>query len=100
MPVNYFLGRSQQQLEADLKAAQDDLAAGKNVQTASSGDVRKEDRIEKSIEARILMILQALNLIDPTAYPNTLITPLRSTRIILSETPPPNTINPDFPVGV
>lgn len=69
MAVNYFVGRSQDELEGFLRAAQDDLAAGKTVQDASSGDVSKRENISKSIESRIRMILQALTNLDPGKYP-------------------------------
>lgn len=69
MAINYFLGRSREQLEADLEAAQADLAAGKSTTSAGSGLVTIRSQIELTPQRRIEMILKALNAIAPVDYP-------------------------------
>jgi len=81
MAINYFIGRSQQSLEADLANAQEDLAAGKSVMDASSGDVSKRESMMGSIEKRIRLILQALTVINPTLYPPSQTMPTREFRV-------------------
>ncbi len=85
MAINYFIGRSIQDLENDLKLAQEDLAAGKTVSDASSGDVSKRENVQGSIEKRIRLILQALTIADPVKYPPELTTTTRSFRIVFSQ---------------
>jgi len=81
MALNYFIGWTQSELELELRAAQEDLAAGKATISAGAGDANTASRIEKSCEERIRMILQALNKLDPDTYPLDQITPISETRI-------------------
>jgi hypothetical protein len=69
MAYNPFIGRDLAWLEINIQQAQDDLAAGKNIQSTSSGDVHKAERIEKSIESRLRLLLAAASIADPEKYP-------------------------------
>jgi hypothetical protein len=69
MAFNPFIGRDLKWLESQIQSAQDDLAAGKNVESVGSGDVRKQEKIEKSIEARLALLLAAASLLDSVKYP-------------------------------
>lgn len=69
MAINYFIGWSVAELEAELRLAQEDLAAGKSITNSGAGDASMASRIDKSSEARIEMILKALNALDPEKYP-------------------------------
>jgi len=75
MAINYFIGWSQEDLEAELRVAQEDLAAGKATSRAGAGESNTESRIEKTIEDRIRLIFRALNALDPDTYPIDQITP-------------------------
>jgi len=80
MAINYFIGWDVKDLEAALREAQEDLAAGKSGTLAQAGDARAESQISKSAEERIRMILKALNLKDPAKYPLTEILAITQTR--------------------
>lgn len=80
MAINYFIGWSQKDLEAELRSAQEDLAAGSSTIQAGAGDATQQSRVEKSIEERIRMILASLNKLDPDRYPLGQITALTQTR--------------------
>lgn len=69
MAINYFLGRSQPQLEADLAAAQSDLAAGKQISRATVPGIDVTNAMELTITDRIKFILIALSRLDPVTYP-------------------------------
>jgi hypothetical protein len=69
MAYNPFINRSLAWLETNIQQAQDDLAAGKNIESVGSGDVRKQERIEKSIESRLMLLLAAASIADPEKYP-------------------------------
>ena len=69
MAINYFVGWDQQDLETELRAAQEELAAGKATIETGSADVRVRSQVENSLTSRIEMLLQALNRLDPEAYP-------------------------------
>ena len=81
MAYNPFIGRSLQWLEANIQQAQDDLAAGKNIESVGSGDVRKQERIEKSIESRLMLLLAAASLKDPDKYPPDSCYPITEARV-------------------
>lgn len=70
MPINYFLNRSQSDLEADLVSAQNDLAAAKQRTAVNTPHTGVQFQTEESITRRIRRILYALNQIDPTTYPD------------------------------
>ncbi len=84
MGINYFLGWNKEDLLRSLREAQEDLAAGKTIMSAGAGDANSASRVEKSIEARILMLLKALNAIDPDNYPIGSITAITQTKIAFS----------------
>ena len=69
MAYNPFIGRDLVWIEENLKICQDDLASGKNIESVGSGDVRKQEKIEKSIESRLRLLLAAASLKDPDKYP-------------------------------
>lgn len=69
MAINYFIGWSVDELRTELRAAQEDLAAGKSITRSGAGEASFENQVEKSIESRIQLLLQALNKLDPATYP-------------------------------
>lgn len=84
MAINYFAGWSRQELETELRAAQEDLAAGKATVSAQAGEVRNGSQVEMSAPERIKMILRALNKIAPEDYPAADVTAITSTRAAFS----------------
>lgn len=84
MALNQFIGWSKDDLEAALRRAQEDLAAGKSIESSRAGDVSKTERYEKSIDERIGLILKALSLLDPVKYPADQITRTTQTRATFS----------------
>lgn len=84
MAINYFIGWSVAELEAELRLAQEDLAAGKATIQSAAGDASTQSRVDKSTESRIEMILKALNLKDPEKYPADQITRITSTKAAFS----------------
>jgi hypothetical protein len=81
MAINYFKGWSREQLEAALKDAQEDLAAGKSTVSAGAGDANSSSKIDKSAEERIKMLLRALHDEAPEDYPLEEVTATNETRI-------------------
>lgn len=79
--MNPFIGQSQETLEAWLREAQEDLAAGKTITSAGAGDTRFDNQVSGSPEKRIEQLLRALNLLDPVTYPATEIRRATRTRI-------------------
>lgn len=84
MAIDYFIGWSQEDLEAELRAAQEDLAAGKSTTQAGAGDASVQNRVEKSIEERIKLLYRALNKKDAIKYPIAQITAITQTKAALS----------------
>lgn len=82
--INYFIGWSMEELEAELATAQEDLAAGSALTRAGAGDTMSENIVNKSPEARIRMILKALNLLDSVKYPIDQVTAITETRVAFS----------------
>ena len=80
MAINYFIGWTQSELEEELAAAQEDLAAGKATIMAQAGEARSGRAVEESAVNRIKMLLRALNAVNPTAYPADQVTAMTSTR--------------------
>lgn len=76
MPINYFLNRSQGDLEADLVTAQNELAKGKVRASINTPHTGVSFSTVASIEQRIRRILYALNQIDPDAYPDATTVPV------------------------
>jgi hypothetical protein len=81
MALNPFIGWNQQDLEAELRRAQEDLAAGKTITQNRSGDVGKVEQVEASALTRIRQLLIALNKLDPTTYPADQISPVNRTKV-------------------
>jgi hypothetical protein len=79
--INYFIGWTVKDLEAELRIAQEDLAAGKSVIQAGAGDASTQNRIEQSIQQRIEQLLAALNKLDPEKYPIDQISRITQTRV-------------------
>ena len=69
MAVNYFVGWTQTELEAELRRAQAELGAGASVGSVGAGDTQAQFSKEHSAKERIEMLLKALNALDPTTYP-------------------------------
>ena len=88
MALNYFLGWAKKDLEAALRLAQEDLAAGKDTTSAGAGDAHVSSKIEMTPQARIEMILKALNVLDPETYPIDQITAIRQARVAFSAPTP------------
>jgi hypothetical protein len=84
MAINFFVGWSQQELEAELRAAQEDLAAGKSTISSQAGEVRSGAAVELSAQERIKLILRALNKVNPEEYPVADVTAITSTRAAFS----------------
>lgn len=82
MAINYFIGWSQSQLETELRAAQEDMAAGKQIVQSGAGDASMQNRIEKSVEQRIQLLLKSLNALDPDTYPISDVTAITTTRAV------------------
>lgn len=85
--MNYFIGRSQEWLEKQLAARQQELAAGKTVTSVTAGDTSAAKTTQLSIIECIRMLLQALSLLDVATYPVASITPITETRVIFQPTP-------------
>jgi len=78
--LNYFIGKSQPWLEAELAKAQAEYAEGKTLVQASGGDASASKQVSMSLERRIQQILKALYLLDPVTYPADDVIPVRVTR--------------------
>jgi len=73
--MNYFIGRTQEQLEEALQAAQEELENGKQLLSSSVGESAFTFQSENSIKKRIQQIYVALNALDSDTYPASLIIP-------------------------
>jgi hypothetical protein len=69
MALNLFLGWNLEDIEDALRAAQEDLAAGRATVRVASADVGVWSQVENSLISRIEMLLQAANKLDPIKYP-------------------------------
>lgn len=69
MSFNPFIGWSQDDLEAQLRLKQEDLASGKTVIEVAGGDTSGRKAVETSTLAVIQQLLIALNRLDPVQYP-------------------------------
>lgn len=81
MALNYFIGKTEAWLEAQLGLAQEDLAAGRVVTRVSAGDTESGETIEVNVKERIEMLLNALNALNPTDYPASSVRRVRRTRV-------------------
>jgi hypothetical protein len=88
MPINYFIGWDQGDLEEALRAAQEELAVGRATVGANSADVGIRSEVEQSITARIELLLQALNKLDPVTYPIDQVNRISSFKAVLNSVPP------------
>lgn len=84
--INYFIGMSQEDLEAALAAARADLLAGKSTVAAASGLVSIKSEIELTPQTRIELIYQALSILDPGTYPPEQINRTNVLRVGFSQT--------------
>lgn len=71
MAVNYFAGKSQSWLETELAKVQSQLASGKVIVAAGSGDVNSQSMVESDLTTRYDRLYYALYLLAPTTYPAT-----------------------------
>lgn len=85
MAFNPFLGWSQQELETELRRAQEDYAAGASLESTGSGDLQSRNRIETSAVKRIEQLYRALSALDPERYPASQIARTTSTRIVFAQ---------------
>lgn len=65
----YFIGRSQEWLEAELAKAQEDLAAGTTSTGGSEGDSTFQEQASSTPQDRIDNLLYELSFLDPAKYP-------------------------------
>ena len=84
MAINYFIGWGLADLEAELRVAQEDLAAGKAGVLTRAGEVEGRSAVEQLAQNRIKMLLKALNALDPDNYPLDQITAITETRAAFS----------------
>ena len=87
MAINYFVGWEQQDLEVELRAAQEELAAGKATIRTASADVGVWSQVENSLTSRIEMLLQGLNRLDPVNYPIDQVSRTAAFRCVISGGP-------------
>lgn len=69
MPINYFIGKDQAWLEAELAKAQADFSAGKTLVSVHAGDVSSAKQVQVDVRVRMEQLLYALYLLDPVKYP-------------------------------
>lgn len=84
MALNYFIGWSQEDLETELRAAQEELARGKNFSEIASEGTSSRAEIETKAKERIELLLEALYLLDPDTYPLTSISRTTRTKGVFS----------------
>jgi len=82
MPQNYFRGKSQAWLEAQLAMAQADASAGKATTSITTSDLSTGKIIEVDADTRIRRLEWALYELDPIKWP--LQRPNTRTRAIFS----------------
>jgi len=82
--LNLFIGWDREDLETELRAAQEDLAAGKATVRMASADVGVWSETENSLTSRIEMLLQALSRIAPQDYPPAQVTRSSSFRMVFN----------------
>lgn len=71
MAVNYFAGKTQAWLEAELAKVQADLAGGSATLSAGSGEVNRAVSIQADAQVRYQRLYYALYILDPDTYPAT-----------------------------
>ena len=90
MAIDYFIGWSQADLETELEAAQEDLLAGSSTIHAGAGSVTLGSKVNDTPQARIRLILLALNKRDPVTYPMSNIVPMTQARVVFGCPNPPS----------
>lgn len=68
-------------MEAELRTAQEDLAAGSAISRTGAGDTMTESRLDKSPDTRVKILLKALNKLDPDRYPIADVSPIDRVRV-------------------
>jgi hypothetical protein len=76
----FFIGRTQEWLEAELLKAQEDLAAGTTSTGGSEGDSSFQEMAHVNPGDRIDALLYELSFVDPAKYPARASRPARTTR--------------------
>lgn len=84
---NFYIGWSRAELEAALRTAQNDLAAGASLTGGAAGDQNFTQLADPNTEATIARLLYALFLIDPEAYPARDCNPASRTRVVFQDYP-------------
>jgi hypothetical protein len=69
--VNYFIGKTQAWLEAELAKVQEDLAAGKTLVSWGAGESNAVNVRQMSLQTRFDHLYRALHELDPDNYPAT-----------------------------
>jgi hypothetical protein len=69
--INYFIGKTQAWLEAELAIVQEDIAAGKTLVSWGAGESTAVNVRQVSLQTRWEMLYRALNELDPDNYPAT-----------------------------
>lgn len=67
--VNYFIGWTQADLEAELRSIQEDMAAGNQVVSVGAGDTNVSTQTQLGLWERWKRVYYALFLLDSTTYP-------------------------------
>ena len=81
---NWFVGKSQAWLEAELAKAQQDLSAGSASTGGTEGDAAFTEEVAWNPRERIYALLYSLHLLDPTTYPNNVARLTRITRAVFA----------------
>ena len=84
---NLFIGWSKADLEAALRTAQEELAAGAQLTQGNAGDQGFQQESKMNLEARIANLYYALNKLDPDKYPVADCNPARRTQLIFRDQP-------------
>ena len=82
MAISYLIGLTKNQLEVQLRRAQDELLAGKTAIGSGAGDLTFNHQVQLQITERIKMILKRLSEIDPVGYPPEDTTPIDRCQIV------------------
>lgn len=65
---NWFIGKSQEWLEAELSKAQSDLSSGKTLSGWGQGGDSASKQVQATAKERITELLYSLSLIDSETY--------------------------------
>lgn len=69
MPVNYFVGQTEEWLREQIAACQEDMALGKTLIQWGAGDSSGIRKVQLTPQQRFEQLYFALSLIAPTDFP-------------------------------